>query len=257
MSIETPFTPDNSKLIELLIAFRKKSTKDTFMAVVNELQGPNAFLIVPTAKPTTGTNAGAGWTTLEKGTTLSFTTVYDVEGIKVFGVFTSQEKLMSWANDTKPFTTMPAKAVLEIAQEQGFGRIVIDSDQDTMFVLERNTSHIKTEVIQDDTEVRVWTPKTPISGLHKEQLIAAFKKTSEIEEVYHFGMTRNEEEILVLAFVLSITSDTSRTAIIGALTDGMKGHTLNMPLDIMYLNKEESWYKTAQQHECFYKKQLN
>lgn len=246
------FQPNNKKLLENINAFHKNQNGDTFMAVIEELQSDNSFLVVPSSADSSV--KANSWSTLEKGDTISFSTVFDIDGLKVFGVFTSPEKLMAWASEMKPYKMIPAKAVLEIAQEQGFGRIVIDSDQDTMFILERNTSNVETEVIKEDTEVLVWAPKNPIDGDHKKQLINAFALVSSIEEVYHFGMTKNGEQILLLAFVVNTVSENSRTAIIGALTDGMNGFEVEFSLDIMFISKEDAWYKTAQNYDCFYRK---
>ncbi|MGV7106758.1 SseB family protein [Flavobacterium sp. U410] len=135
---EMEFQPNNTNLLTHIKAFRENQNQDTFMAVLNELQGNNAFLLIPTTEPIVGKDRNEeGWSTIEKGTQMSFTSVFEVEGQKVLGAFTSQEKLMQWANDTKPFASLPAKDILEIAMQNNIERIVIDSNQDTMFVLGR------------------------------------------------------------------------------------------------------------------------
>ena len=111
------------------------------MAVFNELQGDNAFLVVPTAEPVKGENKDKnGWSTIEKGTPMTFTSVFEVENQKVMGVFTSQAALTIWSQETKPFVSIPAKDVLEIAMQNDIEKIIIDSNQDTMFVLGRTIS---------------------------------------------------------------------------------------------------------------------
>ncbi len=136
---EMEFQPNNTNLLTYIKVFRENQNQDTFMAVLNELQGNNAFLLIPTTEPIVGKDRNEeGWSTIEKGTQMSFTSVFEVEGQKVLGAFTSQEKLMQWANDTKPFASLPAKDILEIAVQNNIERIVIDSNQDTMFVLGRS-----------------------------------------------------------------------------------------------------------------------
>ncbi len=136
---ETEFNPNNDTLLTTIKAFQNNQNQDTFMAVLQELQGNNAFLIIPTLEPVVGKDRNeAGWSTLEKGTQLSFTSVFEVDGQKVMGVFTSQQNLMLWAKETKPFASIPAKDVLDIAMQNGIERIVIDSNLDTMFVLGRS-----------------------------------------------------------------------------------------------------------------------
>lgn len=133
----TTFQPNNTNLLAKIKSFQGNQNQETFMAVLDELQGDNAFLLVPTSSPVTGENPEKGWTTLEKGAQLSFTSVFEVEGKLVMGVFTSQATLMSWASETKPFVTLPAKEVLEIAVENKISQIIIDSNQESMFVLGR------------------------------------------------------------------------------------------------------------------------
>lgn len=132
------FQPDNTHLMTTIKAFQTNQNQDTFMAVLNELQGDNAFLLIPTTEPVVSKDRNEeGWSTIEKGTQLSFTSVFEVDGQKILGVFTSQQKLMSWASETKPFVSLPAKDVLEIAVQNLIERIVIDSNEDTQFVLGR------------------------------------------------------------------------------------------------------------------------
>lgn len=133
------FTPDNTNLIKNIKAFQNNQSEDTFMAVFNDLQGENAFLIIPTAEPVIGENKDEnGWSTLEKGKQMTFTSVFEVEGQKVLGAFTSQQTLLLWAKETKPFVSIPAKDVLDIAMQNDISKIIIDSNLDTMFVLGRS-----------------------------------------------------------------------------------------------------------------------
>lgn len=134
---ENAFQPDNINLLAKIKVFQANQNQETFMSVLEELQGDNAYLLVPTSSPVTGENPEKGWTTIEKGAQLSFTSVFEVEGKFVMGVFTSQATLMSWATETKPFVTLPAKDVLEIAVEHRISQLIIDSNQESMFVLGR------------------------------------------------------------------------------------------------------------------------
>ncbi|WP_130735900.1 SseB family protein [Flavobacterium sp. J27] len=133
------FTPDNTTLIKNIKAFQNNQNQDTFMAVFNELQGEHAFLVIPTAEPVKGEHKDEhGWSTVEKGTQMTFTSVFEVDNQIVLGAFTSQETLLVWAQETKPYVSIPAKDVLDIAMENGISKIIIDSNQDTMFVLGRS-----------------------------------------------------------------------------------------------------------------------
>ena len=133
------FTPNNTNLLKKIKAFQGNQNEETFMAVFNELQGENAFLVIPTTEPVRGENKDEnGWSTVEKGTQMTFTSVFEVENQMVLGAFTSQQTLMTWAKDMKPFVSIPARDVLDIAMENGISKIIIDSNQDSMFVLGRS-----------------------------------------------------------------------------------------------------------------------
>ncbi len=248
---EPEFKPDNTHLLTLLQQYNSNPTQELYAEVMNELYGETAYLVIPTAGKVINSTE---WTTLEAGETLDFTSVFDVDGVLVFGVFTSDIALSKWITQETSFISMPAKKVLEIAQEQQFGRIVIDSDQETMFVLERNTNTTTEIKIEEDTQVLVWYPAQPISGQDKAQLCQAFAKISVIEEVYHFGMTRNQEQILILAFLLHEVNEPNRKAVIQAMNEGMTGIKLKMPLELLYIARGDAWEETGKQFEVFYRK---
>lgn len=248
---EKVFTPDNTKLLALIEQYHKNSSSETYGNVLEELYGDNAYLIVPTAEVNSDSKE---WKTLKKGETINFTTVFDMDGLLAFGVFTSEEALSKWINEETPFMAMPAKSVLEIAQEQSFDRIVIDSDQPNMFVLERNRENFNEQKIKEDTEVLIGTPIKPIEGAHKTQLQNAFRKNNNINEVFHFAMQRNNESILILAIVLEQFSENARLAVMNNINDGMHGVNFNQTLEIMYISKEDDWYETARNFDYFYKK---
>ncbi len=134
----TDFKPNNTVLLETIKAFQANPCEETFIAVFEELQSDHAFLVIPTAEPVMGENKDEnGWSTLEKGTSMTFTSVFEVENQKVMGVFTSQAALTIWSEETKPFVSIPAKDLLEIAMQNDIEKIIIDSNQETMFVLGR------------------------------------------------------------------------------------------------------------------------
>lgn len=138
---ENTFNPNNTNLLSNIKEFQTNQNQETFMSVFEELQGDNAFLVVPTSEPVKGENKDEnGWSTIEKGTPMTFTSVFEVENQKVMGVFTSQAALTIWSQETKPFVSIPAKDVLEIAMQNNIEKIIIDSNQETMFVLGRTIS---------------------------------------------------------------------------------------------------------------------
>lgn len=233
--------PDNTKLLNLLHEWKNNESPENYIKVVNELQDGQSFLLLPSINDGRTSN---GWKTAKVGSTLKLTSVFDVDGLKVLGAFTDESALLIWKRKATEFTTMRSQDVIEFCQMHGIDRIVINSDQPTMFVLERNRENIKSETIQKDTEVKIWTPKNPITGNLLEKLKVNFSKVSTIQEVYHYGMTRNDEDVLILAFRLDIYSNDSRFACMSAIQNSMNGETLELPLDLFYL-ESESWHNTA------------
>lgn len=248
---EAEFTPDNSVLLELIHAYRQHPSSDSYSKVIEELYGSRAFLVVPTGEKHEYSNE---WKKSKGGDVIDFATVYNLDGLLVLGVFTSEEALSKWITEEMGYIAIPSKTIMEIAERENFGRIVIDSDQETMFVLERNVSNTNEISIKEDTEVLIWYPKNPISGAHKTQLCSAFAKVSSIKEVYHFGMTRNDEAILILAFLLDEVNDNSRLAVLSAMNDGMNGFRTEFPLEMMYVKEGDDWHTTGNNFEVFYRR---
>ncbi|ESU19854.1 hypothetical protein FEDK69T_31110 [Flavobacterium enshiense DK69] len=234
--------PNNTKLIELLEQYGKNQSQENYKKAFDEIVEGNSMLILPSI------NDGGmddNWRTLEKESTLKLTSVFDIDGLSVLGVFTSPENLVEWTKKETQYTAMKSKDVIEFCQAQGIDRIVIDSDMPTMFVLERNRENIKTEVIKEDTQVTVGTPINPMAGELLKKLQSNFKKVSVIKEVYHYVMVRNNESILILGFVLDTYTDNSRAASINSVQNSMDGENLELPLEIFLLS-DENWYKTVQ-----------
>ena len=233
--------PDNRTLLNLLYEWKNNESSENYTNVVNEILSGHSFLLLPSVND--GKSSG-DWKTIKTGSTLKLTSVFDVDGLKVLGAFTDESALMTWSRKQTEFTAMKSQDVIDFCQTSGIDRIIINSDQPTMFVLERNRENIKTETVQRQTEVRIWTPKNPISGNLLEKLKSNFSKISTIREVYHYGMTRDDEHIFIIAFSLEIYSEDARFACINAIQNSMSGETIEFPLELFYLD-DESWYSTA------------
>ncbi len=233
--------PSNDKLSELLEGYALDPSKENYTEVINEIMNGNSFLIVPSVND----NPGKGeWSTLEKESTLQLTSVFNLDGLKVLGAFSNEQSLLEWTKGKSEYTAMYGKDVLDFCQVNGIDRIIIDSDQPTMFVMERNRENVTTETIKEETEVQVGTPINPISGDLLEKFKSNFSKVASILEVYQYAMSRNNENILVFAFRLTAYNDNSRTACINSIQNSMEGEKLDLPLELFFLD-EESWYQTA------------
>lgn len=237
--------PDNTKLVGLLEKYGKNQSQENYQKAFNEIMEGNAMLVLPSVNDEKPKD---NWTILQKDSTLKLTSVFDQDGLKVLGAFTSPEKVAEWNKKETEYTAMKSKDVIDFCQAHRIDRIVIDTDMPTMFILERNRENIQTETIQEETQVTVGTPMKPISGNLLKKFQTNFSKVSVIKEVYHYAMVRNNESILMLGFVLEIYSDNSRAACIGTIQNSMEGEKLEVPLEMFMLN-DEDWLQTVKEIE--------
>jgi len=237
--------PDNTKLIGLLEKYGENQSKENYQKAFHEIVKGNSLLILPSLNDKESKHE---WETIEKGATLTLTSVIDQDGLKVLGAFTTPEKLLEWTKEETEYTAMKSKDVIDFCQAHNIDRIVIDSNMPTMFILERNRENVSTKTVQKETQVQVGTPIKPIAGALLKKFQINFSKVTVIKEVYQYAMLRNDESILVLGFVLDTYSDNSRIACINSIQNAMTGEKLDIPLEMFMLN-DKDWYKTAKEIE--------
>jgi len=233
--------PNNDKLTRLLENYGRDSSQGNYKKALDEIVDGNSLLILPSINDGNGNDE---WQTIQKDSTLKLTSVFNQDGLKVLGAFTTPEKLLEWSQKETAYTALKSKDVIAFCQTHGIDRIVIDSDLPTMFVLERSTANVKTETIQEKTEVQVGTPTHPISGQHLIKFQQNFSKINVIKEVYQYAMLRNNESILVLGFLLDTYTENSRIACIHSIQNSMEGEALELPLE-MFMLDDEGWLQTV------------
>jgi SseB protein N-terminal domain len=109
------------------------------------------------------TPSNGGWKLMEKGAKLKLTSVFNFNGLKVLGAFTDESALMIWANKEIQYTAMKTQDVVNFCKENGIGRVVINSNQKNIFVLERNRDNLKSRVIEKETPAEIGMPKIPLN----------------------------------------------------------------------------------------------
>jgi hypothetical protein len=240
MSHNTPDNLDNTRLLDLIHAYTEQQSEKTYAAVIDELMEGNAYLLMPSVG---SSHPKQQWRNMDEGESLDLTSVFNVDGLNVLGAFTSEETLLEWAQKETNYSAMPAREIIDLCMSNNIQRIVIDSDQPTMFVMQRNTS-VETETIREETNVLVGTPSAPIQGELLKQIQSALAKVSVVQEAYQFAMSRGEETTLILAFRLDKYNDDARHACFYALEDILKEASLQQGLEIFYL-QDDGWYETA------------
>jgi len=123
-----------SKLSILLDAYQQQSGKgETYKDVLMELITGESLLFLPSV------NNGSENQEDNQGATktLKIASIFTVDGIKVLGAFSDEAALFIWAKQPVPYKMLESKDVLQICEENGIKRVVINSNQPTMFVLEQ------------------------------------------------------------------------------------------------------------------------
>lgn len=124
-----------SKLSILLDAYQQQSGQgETYKDVLMELITGESLLFLPSVN-----DGSENQDTDNQGATktLKITSIFNVDGIKVLGAFSDEAALFSWAKEPVPYKMLQSKDVLQICEENRIKRVVINSNQPTMFVLEQ------------------------------------------------------------------------------------------------------------------------
>lgn len=244
--------PDNTRLTYLLDIYGQHPSNDNYRAVLEEITNGNSFLLLPSANDNSDT---IGWQTAEVGTTLTLASVFNLDGLKVLGAFSDETALVKWAKQATQYTAIKTQDLIDFCKQNNIDRIVINSDQKNMFVLERNKENITSRTIQEETKVLVGTPTNPLPKSVIDLLVKNFSKVDTIEEAYQFAQKINDETSLVIGIKMSVVSDNSRAALHNALNNSLSGVDVGIPIDIMML-EDEGWLNTARniQNSLIYKR---
>jgi len=186
------------------------------------------------------------WKTLEQGSELKLKSVFNLDGLKVLAAFSSEMALSEWSENPSTFSALNSKDVLSLCEANGIDRIVIDSKQSTMFVLERSQEGVQTETVQKATTVSVRPISQVINVRFIETLTKHANEVISIDEIYQFEIIRDQEEILMLGFKLNVYSDNSRKACINAIQNSIDGDKFHLPLELFFLD-DQNWYGAVSQ----------
>lgn len=243
-----PDNPDNARLLELLDVYTKDyKNGQRYTDVMQELINGNSFLMFVTDNDTTP-DTNNYWNTTSKDTKLKLA-VHNLDGLKALCVFTDEQSLYNWAKKPTKYTAMPSKAVLDLCQDSGIARIVINSDQSNIFVIERSMEKVKKYTVEKNTKVSVGTPDISLSDSLIKKLIENFKKLGTIKKAYMYGMSQNKEFSLLLTFYLAVNTEDGKKAVINAVQDAIQNETLPHPLDLKFNEKDDTDEKAEGQDE--------
>ncbi|MCU7549674.1 SseB family protein [Chitinophagaceae bacterium LB-8] len=234
--VELETKPDNSRLNYLLDMNGRQRSDENYKAILQEISRGNSYLLLPSVNETHGTSK---WKTLKKGSTLTLTSVFNLDGLQVLGAFSDEKSLYKWAKKETAYTAMKSQDLLAFCQQHDIDRIVINSDQKNMFVLERNRSNIETRTIKQDTTLLFGKPAKPLNGHILKNLINNFQKVDTILEAYQYAQSLNDETSIVIGIRMSTVTENSRAALHNALNKALANEQLEIALDIMIIQTEE------------------
>lgn len=236
----------------LLNSYREQPNDFAYQAVMAELLNGSSFLLTPTLNEI---NTGGDWITLNKGTRLKFTGIFNLDGLKVLAVFTDEESMLNWSKEPRQYVAINTETIFDICKDMGIARVVINSDSPTMFVLQRNLENVTSRIIQEKTPIKVGTPSKPLRPEVINKLKDNFKKTDTILEAYQYMQEMNTELSIILGIRLSVVTENSRLAVQNAVQNSIESEKLDYPLDVMILETDE-WLKTVKgiQNSLFYTK---
>ena len=127
--------PDNTRLLELIEQYIADNEYDSYKKIVLELEGGNAFLIIPSENDWGG--KFPVWTPSPPGLKMKLG-IWFIDGLKATVAFTSEHALFEWANKSIKYVSLRSQAFLGLCEANGIDRVVIDDKLRTMIVLQNN-----------------------------------------------------------------------------------------------------------------------
>lgn len=126
--------PDNKKLFKLIEQYISDNEYESYKKVVFELENGNSYLLIP-SDHSLGEEFSS-WTPSPGGLKIMMG-IWFRDGLKETVAFTSEEALFVWNKAKTRYVSITSQAFLKWCETNGFERIIIDSGQRTMIVLQK------------------------------------------------------------------------------------------------------------------------
>lgn len=240
---------DNIRLIRLLDTWGREESEHSFKAVLHELFEGSSYLLLPTINDER--EATGEWVTLEKGSTIKLTSVFEEDGVKVLAAFSDEDALSRWTESETPYTALASKSVFDMCREMGIDRIVINSGQKNMFVLERQReSELQEETLSEGSRMRIGVPANPLDTNTISGISQNLRTLPTVLHAYQYIQENIQEDdssevLLMLGIHLSDDTEENRQSAIGAVKHGLQGQKKPAyPLGIMVFN--DKWLERMQ-----------
>lgn len=228
---------DNTELVSLLLDFNQNQTTEKYANIVSSLQTDSHVLLLPSVDD--GQPTGE-WKNIPGGSELKLNCIFNMNGIKVLAVFTSELTMNAWAKSPIHYTALKSSDVLKLSLQWEIDRIVIDSDQPSMFSLIKSESRGEQNV-QDKSKLYIMYPPHPLKPHVLAYLAANFLQVESILEAFQFTLSDRSQPSLILGLKLSDYSPQSKENCFSAVQDAFKLYKPEGPVDVIFLEKED-WH---------------
>jgi hypothetical protein len=232
---------DNRALVEDLLKFNQCRTNESYSKIVNNFIDGNYHLYIPSNYDGKISNKAQ---ILDPGKSLKITSVFNIDGLQVIGVFSTEKSLYKYTKESTNFTLLNSKFILDYCQRNEINRVVIDSNQETMFVLEKSHDNILNGTLKKNATVGIRATNNPLNNARKQKLLSSCKLIDSIDEIYQFTMIRDDETILIIGIKLSTYSENSRVACVNLVSKLLPGARLKVPLE-MFILHDGNLYNTV------------
>lgn len=206
-------------------------------------------MLLPTIND--GGESTGEWVTLKEDASIKLTSVFDEDGVKVLAAFSDEDALSRWAERETAYTALASQAIFDMCREMGIDRVVINSGQKNMFVLERQKeSDTEEETLEEGSRIRIGIPANPLDVNTINSINQNLKTLPVVLQAYQYlqeNLQENgESEVLLMVGVrLSEDTEENRQAAIGAIKQGLHGQKKPAyPLGIMIL--DDKWFEGIQ-----------
>ena len=127
---------ENQKLIQLLSQWEQGQSPELFQEVRNELLNGNVTLLLSTQDADGGS---VEYTYIKDQTGVQLTCLFHIENKRILGVFTDERSLFKWSEKPTTYITLSFGEVMTICESYDLDRIVVNTNQPNVFVMERRS----------------------------------------------------------------------------------------------------------------------
>lgn len=128
--------PENKRLSFLINNWSKKRSDKNYQLILKELLCGNSYLLLSDCKVDPQKLDSEDWH-ISKGQSLKLISIYNLDGVKVIGVFTDEKSLFNWARRATHYTALKSQNAFELCDSNNIKRIVVNSGSPDMFVIHR------------------------------------------------------------------------------------------------------------------------